>query len=323
VKTRGEKLRSLRRAFCGGSYPLLKLRRAPPEAINGNLPFPSSLSPILDLSRFFDQVVWVVKSRSLKYFIFVRVRLASHYGGVFSVFRTVSLIVSSPMENRRSRSLLSSVKATVGQLDSWDRDQAAQAIRRRAANSRFPGGFSDRQILTRFRLTPATLRCPSEAAVEPDFYCNFCDESGHSATECDNRFEEARVHEAAAEDPSRGIHRAIVHRLYLHACDLYRSLYPRFYPGPEERPSLPEDIYPVPLTGPDYLVLAIHQTASDLQGIPGFQACHARTPRRHPGTAAIAGLYYSKAFPISYTDFCCRVANKVEQDFEEDAQEDV
>jgi hypothetical protein len=226
------------------------------------------------------------------------------------------------MEDRRSRGLLSSIKATVGQLDSWDRDQAAQATRRRAANARFPGGFSDRQSLTRFRLAPTTLRLPSHSVVDPDSYCNFCDESGHSATECNNRFDEARAHEAAPEDPSRGIHRAIVHRLYLHACDLYRSLYPRFYPGPEERLSPPEDIYPVPLTGPDYLALAINQTASDLLAIPGFQASHARSPRRHPGIAAVAGLYYSKAFPISYADFCCRVADKVEEDFEEDSQED-
>ena len=83
---------------------------------------------------------------------------------------------------------------------------------------------------------------------------------------------------------------------------------------------MPEEVSPVPLTGPDYLALAVIQTASDLLTIPGFEPRHIR--RQGRVASSIAGLYFSKSFPITYGDFCHRVADFVEQELEVSSEEE-
>ena len=221
-------------------------------------------------------------------------------------------------ENRR-KTILSSIKSTVAQLECWDRDQAGLARRRAAANARFPGGFADRQAFNFFQASRPLFEFSNGRQSDLNLqepHCNFCDSNKHETEECSIR-DTCAIQEICPEDPARGIHRAIVHRLYLQACDLYRRSYPRFYPGPEERNPAPEDIYPVPLTGPDYLVLAINQTASEVQTIPEFYASLALSRNRQTALNFVGGLYYSKTFPLSFLEFLDRVVDKVEQDLEE------
>jgi hypothetical protein len=202
----------------------------------------------------------------------------------------------------RSTAIRNTIKAIIAQLDRWAVDQRGLERRRTEANSRYPRGFSDRQDIAQHRartaLNTQDLRDPP---------CDLCGSTLHLSDECD-RIE--RKNSSVSEAPSTGIHRAIVHRLYLQACDLYRLVHPRFYPGPHVTQST-DDNYPVPPTGPDYLQLAISQAVEDFQVVPGFRPDDIRNQR--PGCSSIAQLYYSKAFPLSFGDFCCRIGDHIEE----------
>ena len=214
----------------------------------------------------------------------------------------------------RSKIIRSGIKASVAQLDRWVQDQTDQALRQTVDNARYPNGFTDRLIHAR-HLARRGVRQTDNAG---DLYCQFCDSGAHSTETCDITQAPRERLETAPEDPSVGIHRAIVHRLYLQACDLYRLLYPRFYPGPQPRAFQPEEVYPVPLTGPDYLILAVNQAAEDLQASPFISPSDIR--RQLIGCTQIIQLYYSKSFPSNFSEFCHRVATKVENDIDENQE---
>ena len=114
------------------------------------------------------------------------------------------------------------------------------------------------------------------------------------------------------EDPSTaGIHRAIVHCLYLNLCELYINNHPRFYTGPKlPQTAEPQVIYPVPLPdGPGYLAIAVSQASTDLQGTVDLSDI-----RKHAILCSpICRVYYSKAFPISFSEFCHKVADHFEE----------
>jgi hypothetical protein len=120
------------------------------------------------------------------------------------------------------------------------------------------------------------------------------------------------------------LNRGIIHRLYLATCSLYRLQHPRFYPGPQERVE-PSQVFPVPLlTGPDYLRLAISQAAEDYQALPSVSPSTIRQANLH-SCSVVGHLYYSKAFPLTFTDFCDRVADCVaaaEAEVEDDPDSD-
>jgi hypothetical protein len=204
----------------------------------------------------------------------------------------------------KTQNIRATIKSIVAQLDRWETDQRDLERRRTTANASYPQGISDRRSLAahRARDSQHTLDL-----IDPP--CNWCDSTGHLTDECDQVARETGLR-STSEDPAIGIHRAIVHRLYLQACDLYRILYPRFYPGPRIKPEV-EETLPVPLTGPDYLVLAIDQAVADFRLVSGCRPTDIRDIL--PACSSITQLYYSKAFPISYGEFCWRVGDQVEQ----------
>ena len=209
-----------------------------------------------------------------------------------------------------AKSIRSAIKATVVQLDSWDKDKEERDERRAAENARYPHGFQDRLALARFRARTSSIK----ANLAVGSSCEYCESTSHSTEECDRVSDEDELEEeiklSPAEDPSTGIHRAIVHRLYLQTCDLYLLLYPKVYPGPpRDRPARAE-VHAVPPTGPDYLSLALSQAVEDFRVTPGFSPSDIR--RQREGCTSIALLYYSKAFPIHFDVFCHRVADQLE-----------
>ena len=106
------------------------------------------------------------------------------------------------------------------------------------------------------------------------------------------------------KDPSTGIHQAIVHCLYLNVCELHLNNHPRFYTGPKLPKTEPQEIYPLPLSGPDYLAIAVRQASTDFQGTT------VDSPdiwKYHISSSPICRLHYSKAFPLSFGEFCHKV----------------
>jgi hypothetical protein len=162
---------------------------------------------------------------------------------------------------REQQSIRRSIKATIAQLDHWDNDQRELERRRTTANANYPNGVLDRKTLAqhRARVSQGTLDL-----LDPP--CTLCSSRKHLTDECHLETRDGQVvtrEESSLEDPANGIHRAIVHRLHSHACDLYHLLYPRFYPGAQETQKVTlEETQPVPQTGPDYLVLG--HPANDL-----------------------------------------------------------
>ena len=84
----------------------------------------------------------------------------------------------------RSKVIGSDLKASIGQLDNWDKAQAEQACRRQVANARFPHGFPDRLLaIARYRAALEVERPRGSVLVE-SYYCYFCDSGNHSTEEC-------------------------------------------------------------------------------------------------------------------------------------------
>jgi hypothetical protein len=190
------------------------------------------------------------------------------------------------------------IKAVVAQLDCWETDKREQDIRRAKANARYPRGTADRQALAQHR---ARTTLQTHGLQDPP--CNLCGSVVHLTDEYDSVVREGRT-QADPEDPSIGIHRAILHRLYLQVCDLYRLSYPNHCPS--SRP-----IADGPSEAPDYLRLGISQAVADLFLLPGLHPQDIR--QRHSSSFAICQLYYSKAFPVGFTNFCEQVATSFEQ----------
>jgi hypothetical protein len=237
----------------------------------------------------------------------------------------------SSVTKNKALFLRSAIKSTTVQLDNWDTDQAHQLKKRRAANVRFTS-FKDRLRIAKCN---AKLSFPLQPS---DPICSHCKSPFHPAKECDiadtldsverhdelesviASTDEEHLESPLHEDPSTSIHRATVHRLYLQACNLHKLLYPCFCPGPHA-PEPITDVSPVSLAGPDYLAIAISKAAYDYQALPGIDPSHIRRANLNP-SSIVAHLHCSKAFPISFVDFCHRIALHVE-DLESDAPSDL
>jgi hypothetical protein len=218
--------------------------------------------------------------------------------------------------NSKALSIRSSIKAAVAQLDQWDVLQIKQRQSRLASNARFRS-FDERLAISKHR---AKQSFPFQVG---DPVCDTCDSPFHSTVSCDvsdvldalEREEQLNSTSVAQvqvhEDPSSGIQRAIIHRIYLDACSLYRLLHPRFYPGVQLKQFEPPEVFPVPLSGPDYLAIAISQASSDFQSLPFVSSSDIRD--QSASCSVIAQLYYSKAFPLTFGDFCERIADSVEE----------
>jgi hypothetical protein len=208
----------------------------------------------------------------------------------------------------KASQIRATIKAIVAQLDHWEEDQLRLSRHRVASNENF-GGRALRVTLSQQRARAALGTLDLQ-----DPPCEDCGATGHLTNEC-GLIE-------YAEDPSTGIHRGIVHRLFSQACDLYRLLYPRFYQGPSIG-SVGTDIhevFPVPLTGPDYQLIAISRAARDLRFIPGFQQESVELQRTICDSSVY--LYYSLAFPLAFPEFRNRVLELVQECPDEESEEE-
>ena len=70
-------------------------------------------------------------------------------------------------------------------------------------------------------------------------------------------------------------------------------------------------VYPVPLSGLDYLAILVTQAATDFQGTPVDPPSD--ISKQHIQYLPICCLYYSKAFPLTFGKFCHRIADCVEE----------
>ena len=220
---------------------------------------------------------------------------------------------NSSLINNKATSLRSNIKAAIAQLDQWDALQDKQRASRQAAKARYRN-FADRLAVAKYRAKQSFPSLPS------DPLCDHCESPFHLTNDCDiadtlealereDQLELTSTSQVSTlEDPSAGIHRSIIHRLYLNVCELYAVHHPRFYTGPKLPKTEPQVVYPVPLAGPDYLTIAISQASTDLQGIVDSSDIRKHTISCSP----ICRLYYSKAFPISFSEFCHKVADHVE-----------
>jgi hypothetical protein len=209
------------------------------------------------------------------------------------------------LDENTAKSIRASIVSGCKRLDTYLSDLEFKVEKKRRANARHVNGFAGRL---------ADARHKAEASYPEAVRTDLLDDIET------RRLVVGSIQRAADyEDPSRGIHRAIIHKVYADACTLYQRSYPRFYPGNQGPLSHQrEEVFPVPLTGPDYLTLAVNQSAEDLQASSGVQPCYVRTQR--PDCVGILRLYFSKSFPISFSEFCHRVADKLEE-LEEDQTE--
>jgi hypothetical protein len=197
-----------------------------------------------------------------------------------------------------ARQIRSTIKAIVAQLDSWESDQFKFRVKRKAANA-LSGGLKQRLAVSRARACATQETDPNQ-----DPPCDLCGSSIHLSDECD--FIAVESNGSDFEEPSVGIHRGIIHRLYVQTIDLYRLLYPRFYPGPSEgvlATTITETL-PVPLTGPDYQAIGIAKAAKLLSTLEGNQVSSSPNIQRHCTLLDQAVLpFYSAAFPLDFITF--------------------
>jgi hypothetical protein len=201
----------------------------------------------------------------------------------------------SSLDEEGARCIRKSIIAGCKSLDSWEADYLLREEKRKKANARHANGFAGRLADARHVAKSAYPQSQGiEEVLDP------------------TEVLQVRTH----ENPSRGIHRAIIHKIYVEIGCLYKLSYPRFYPGRHDLLTRQgEEVLPVPLTGPDYLTLAVTESAGDLQASSGHRPSDIRSQR--PDCLPILRLYFSKSFPITFSEFCSRVADQLE-DLEED-----
>ena len=113
---------------------------------------------------------------------------------------------------------------------------------------------------------PSVLNASSRQGIQlvEDSLCNLCGSSGHLGDECDFIAIKSSA-QVAFEEALVGIHRSIVHRVYVLASDLYHLHYPRFfYPGQTVKTlaSSEASLLPVPLIGLAQAVASLLSSSS-------------------------------------------------------------
>lgn len=185
----------------------------------------------------------------------------------------------------------STIKSIVAQLDRWDQDQV-QLARRRVASINAAGGREERQHLSRVR---AQQVLGTTGLPEPP--CEYCGEA-YPCTHLLNEPTPRPLRTQTEEEVSTGVHRGIVHRLFAKSRELYKLSYPRFYPGPTGSDRDVPEVFPVPLTGPDYQRIAIRRAARQLSTLspPSSSFDRARV-------SSVLYQFYSEAFSLSFEEF--------------------
>jgi hypothetical protein len=115
------------------------------------------------------------------------------------------------------------------------------------------------------------------------------------------------------KNPTTAIHWAVVHRLYLQACDLCRSSHPLFYLGAAGKESICDPTKEAPaasLTCPDYFALSIDYAVEDFKASSGVTPSDIR--QQQSNGLSIVQLHHSKSFPLNFSEFCDLIANRLE-----------
>jgi hypothetical protein len=108
-------------------------------------------------------------------------------------------------------------------------------------------------------------------------------------------------------------HRAIVHRLCLQACDLYRSSHPLFCLGAAGEESIGDPTKEAPaasLTCPDYFALSSDYAVEDFKASSGATPSDIR--QQQSNGLSIVQLCHSKSSPVNFSEFCDLIANRLE-----------
>jgi hypothetical protein len=213
-------------------------------------------------------------------------------------------------QERQATQIRTNIKAAVAQLDSWILTQA-NLRRQRIEAIASSGGHQQRRLQAR---SIAVSSQGTQFIEDPP--CDLCGSSDHLSDECDFIAVEASS-QVSFEDPSTGIHRSIVHRVYSLASDLYRLHHPRFYPGPAVSTLVNTDAYllPVPLVGPDYQEIGISRSVAFLVASSTTRDyLSASFLRQRSIVDAVALPYYSAAFPLDYISFRDRVQESLSEE---------
>ena len=199
--------------------------------------------------------------------------------------------------NRQASKLRTNIKASVAQLDDWSSSQRNLRRRRKEAIA-FSGGR--RQYLDEAR----SRACASQGTTSlQDPPCTICGSSIHLSDECEFIAVLSNA-EDSFEDPSAGIHRGIIHRLYTHSAELYKLLYPNFFPGSlRSEPSPPEALAIQSLPSlPDYQEIGISRAVALLTTLSSTLELNS-FPQERALVDQIAQPFHSAAFPLDYSDF--------------------
>jgi hypothetical protein len=207
------------------------------------------------------------------------------------------------LRNKQAKELRTNIKATIAQLDSWESNQDNLRHKWITANSE-NGGSRQRLAEARSRAQAAQ---GSQLIIDPA--CQLCGSPTHLSDECDFIAVETS-NQCSSENPSTGIHRGIVHQVFQQAADLYKLLYPRFYPGPSVEAIVRADAYllPVPLAGPDFQEIGISRTVARLSTVLDAQAVLTKSlTHQLDFIDQFVQAFHSAAFPLPYTEFRANV----------------
>lgn len=206
------------------------------------------------------------------------------------------------MKNHQTKQAIqirSNIKAAVAQLDSWNIAQAEFHRRRVEANAVLGG--------RRRRVAEAIHRAKASQGTQliEDPPCDICGSTSHLGDECDRIAVESTA-EGTFEEPATGIHRSIVHRVYVLASELYLLHHPRFFPGPTTDTLASSDAYllPVPLTGPDFQELALSQAVTTFLASSSAE-CYFTSSflLQRALVDSVAVPYHSAAFVLDFPSF--------------------
>ena len=191
------------------------------------------------------------------------------------------------------------IKSLVAQLDVWEESQRKLRKQREAADA-LNGGRRQRLIDSRRR---AQIAQGTEALLDPP--CDLCGLSTHLSDECD--FIAVETNGSLFENPSSGIHRGIVHRLFEQSAYLYKFLYPGFFPG--NFGGSPAAIEAVPFRSgslerpPDYQTLGISQAIALAKVVCRERCLDLSSPQQAICLDQVSLPFFSASFPIGFAAF--------------------
>jgi hypothetical protein len=186
-----------------------------------------------------------------------------------------------------------SIRAILDELDGWIGEQS----RKRKANNVLHQIGAVGLLASDEQKLQAT-NPPKVTSDEPN--CLLCQESGHVTADCEQVLTcfENRGDNSEEEDPSRIIHRGLLHRLYIDICILYRLHYGDSWGKLEKAAPKPSRV--------NYYEIAVAGAVEDFKSTT-FTTGQIRQQSNE--CKVVIGHWYSQAFPGNYENFCNKVAN--------------